>query len=1037
MAKKTAAPSAPRKPRLLWANPYCLLDTSSGASMSIREMLRQLVAQGYEVKILGGTLFDNPKGANRLQQIWQGMPVQVGQFFDAADGELIHQLLVTANTFRDELASREENAWLGQYVYLLDSFKPDVVWFYGGYSLDLLIADEARTRGIPSAFYLVNGNYLQSPRWCRDIDLILTDSQNTADLYRKKIGFVATPIGKFIDPACFVAERHERRHLLFVNPSWEKGAAIVVQLALMLEQRRPDITLEVVEARADWSALLQEVTSRLGTPRTALSNVVVTGNTSDMRPVYERARVLLTPSLWWESGARVLAEAMLNGIPAIVSNHGGSPGLIDDGGIVLDFPAACHEKPYQHIPHPAELQELYDAVVAFYDDQALYDDYVARARRVGREKHHISVSTRRLTQALAPLVGQKAGDKDFIFPQRKQHKHRLAGIAVKPEHLHATQSALPTVQETASPGEMTLTLSVGEPLPAAGAETRMPQSASPSSAGERASGASFDWQLDGQIVVLDNRASLLRQGAALKLLETGAFAMLAFDPGSEVKAPEQYAGNPNLQVFPHALLGDGRQATLHACLDAAMSSTLQPLPAEHLPEALRQGAAVLTRLPINSIALDSIEGLPSVDWLILDALSDTLGILEHGRQALQQALLIQVRLSFQASHQGQCTLQQLRDWADSQGFHFLRLNAPQYRTLFPAAADFSSQLESAEALLIPGKERLAAYPAASRKKLAFLLHAVFDARDAACRVLESIDPALCSGYLQGLQPTQLQPSAALPRATPPAPAGKPLSPDELLARLLPVGAGEAPGSVRWLIDKEQQFGGIHHGVVRSKTSPLDPRKPEQYSAGFVRQGDQVLPTHIGGDRMSLNYHGYSIAYSGYLAPFLGKRREERLVIVEIGILRGIGLAIWCDLFPNARVIGLDLDTSNFEGNRATLEAQGAFRFNQPEVHEFDQFADNRQKLAEILGKDKVDIVIDDGAHTLDAIMMTFQSIKKSLAADYVYFIEDFRGIEAALRKMLPGKRVAYRDEMTVISPNTAEYPKTIPSVVEFVQSLAS
>src|SRR5690606_26298936 len=120
--------------------------------------------------------------------------------------------------------------------------------------------------------------------------------------------------------------------------------------------------------RADWSALLQEVTRRLGSPRTALSNVVVTGNTSDMRPVYQRARVLLTPSLWWESGARVLAEAMLNGIPAIVSNHGGSPGLIDDGGIVLDFPAACHEKPYQHIPHSAELQELYDAVVAFYDD---------------------------------------------------------------------------------------------------------------------------------------------------------------------------------------------------------------------------------------------------------------------------------------------------------------------------------------------------------------------------------------------------------------------------------------------------------------------------------------------------------------------------------------------------------------------------------------------------------------------------------------------------------------------------------------------
>ncbi len=753
MTRKTAAPSSPRKPRLLWANPYCLLDTSSGASMSVREMLRQLVAQGYEIRILGCTIFDSPKGAGRLQQLWQGMATHAGQFFDAEDGTLTHQILVTANTFRDELTSREENAWLAQYMYMLDSFKPDAVWFYGGYTLDLLIANEARARGIPSAFYLVNGNYQSTQRWCRDVDLILTDSQNTADLYRQKMGFIATPIGKFIDPARFVAERHERRHLLFVNPSWEKGAAIVVQLALMLEQQRPDITLEVVEARADWSALLQEVTGRLGAPRTALDNVVVTGNTSDMRPVYQRARVLLTPSLWWESGARVLAEAMLNGIPAIVSNHGGSPGLIDDGGIVLDFPAACHEAPYQYIPTPTELQALFDAVVAFYDDQALYDDYVARAQRVGREKHHISVSTRRLTQALAPLVNQKAGNKDFLFLQRKQHKHRLAGIAARPEHLHQAQSVVPRAPQPTVPGEMNLTLNAGEPLPLTpGSDSHPAQGLTLSDTPAAAPAAPFDWDLAGQIVVLDNRASLLRQGAALKLLETGAFAMLAFDPASEVQNPAQHADNPNLQIFPHALLGDGQPATLHACLDVAMSSTLAPLPAERLPEALRQGVTVLTRLPIDTIALDSIEGLPSLDWLVLDALSDTLGILEHGQRALQQALLIQARVSFQATHEGQCTLQQLRDWAERQGFHFLRLNAPQYRSLFPAASGFSSQLESAEVLLIPGEERLATSPAASRKKLAFLLHAVFDARDAACRILDSFDKGLCQAYFQEVSP---------------------------------------------------------------------------------------------------------------------------------------------------------------------------------------------------------------------------------------------------------------------------------------------
>jgi hypothetical protein len=55
-----------RKPRILWANPFCLLDTSSGASMTVRQMLLQLVARGYEVQVLGATVFDSPKGMGRL-----------------------------------------------------------------------------------------------------------------------------------------------------------------------------------------------------------------------------------------------------------------------------------------------------------------------------------------------------------------------------------------------------------------------------------------------------------------------------------------------------------------------------------------------------------------------------------------------------------------------------------------------------------------------------------------------------------------------------------------------------------------------------------------------------------------------------------------------------------------------------------------------------------------------------------------------------------------------------------------------------------
>ena len=57
-----------------------------------------------------------------------------------------------------------------------------------------------------------------------------------------------------------------------------------------------------------------------------------------MASVYARARVLLVPSLWWESGPRVIVEALSNGIPVIGSSSGGVPEVIGDGGIILDFP---------------------------------------------------------------------------------------------------------------------------------------------------------------------------------------------------------------------------------------------------------------------------------------------------------------------------------------------------------------------------------------------------------------------------------------------------------------------------------------------------------------------------------------------------------------------------------------------------------------------------------------------------------------------------------------------------------------------------
>ena len=55
--------------RILWANSFCLLDTSSGASISVREILRQLSKNNFDIEILGATIFDSSSGAKIFKQL--------------------------------------------------------------------------------------------------------------------------------------------------------------------------------------------------------------------------------------------------------------------------------------------------------------------------------------------------------------------------------------------------------------------------------------------------------------------------------------------------------------------------------------------------------------------------------------------------------------------------------------------------------------------------------------------------------------------------------------------------------------------------------------------------------------------------------------------------------------------------------------------------------------------------------------------------------------------------------------------------------
>ncbi|MDZ3995154.1 tetratricopeptide repeat protein [Pseudomonas sp. Teo4] len=274
---------------------------------------------------------------------------------------------------------------------------------------------------------------------------------------------------------------------------------------------------------------------------------------------------------------------------------------------------------------------------------------------------------------------------------------------------------------------------------------RLQHPAAPAAQGE------FSFSFKGRIVTLDHGAALLGSPRYVSLQRLGVLSTIAFDPSSRISNASQLKQLGELHYYPNTALGNGRPATLRACLDPALSATLEPLPAPSkgpMPQ-------VLARVKLPTLRLDAIEGLDTLDWLLLDNLNDSLATIDHGTGTLANTLLVQARFNFSATHEGQPSIADLCQRLMPLGFSFYRLHNLQYRSYAtddPASATLgASQLVCADALFLPSKERMAGLGENPRRKLAFLLHTVFDAKDATLQLLRELEGDVAERYLKYCQ----------------------------------------------------------------------------------------------------------------------------------------------------------------------------------------------------------------------------------------------------------------------------------------------
>lgn len=377
---------------VLFLSSMCLLDTSSGAALSVRAFLTALAGAGFRCLSFTASLFDPPYEVPLAPVLGpEAVPETAkGKLLILRDADITHHVFLTRSTQGRNLSTEERRRMEALFARHLADLAPDLVISYGSSGLVQRLRDMVRERGVPVAGYLGNAEYADAGVFHPD-DRILVPSQflkrHYEALWNRPVDVVRTIMEpeRLLTPADpGISARPAERWLgfvTFINPIPHKGLLLFARLARMAWRARPDMTFLVVEGRMPRSLLAGR-----GLDLATWPNVWWLPTQADVRTVWRRTSILLVPSFWQEGFPRSVQEAQLSGIPVIASNRGGIPEALNGGGLALDIPKDWTPK-LEAVPDAAAVQPWLDALLGLWDDEAAYRTATVRALEAAAPFH--------------------------------------------------------------------------------------------------------------------------------------------------------------------------------------------------------------------------------------------------------------------------------------------------------------------------------------------------------------------------------------------------------------------------------------------------------------------------------------------------------------------------------------------------------------------------------------------------------------------------------------------------------------------------
>ena len=108
-----------------------------------------------------------------------------------------------------------------------------------------------------------------------------------------------------------------------------------------------------------------------------------------------------------------------------------------------------------------------------------------------------------------------------------------------------------------------------------------------------------------------------------------------------------------------------------------------------------------------------------------------------------------------------------------------------------------------------------------------------------------------------------------------------------------------------------------------------------------------------------------------------KYRNKKITVLEIGVFRGGSLSMWQKYFGlQAKIIGIDINPECKEFERENIKIYIGDQTNEDFLHSV------------LIDNDKPDIIIDDGGHTSNQQISSFNFLYKELKYEGIYLVED-------------------------------------------------